>query len=86
MSLTFKSVIEKDAEACYEIAITIGRSSKLVVIRDLSVAQRDDIRLEDEEADWFIEKFDALTEQAPDELFEDALKRVAKPYIDRCWQ
>lgn len=82
---SIKTIIEQDAAFCQDVSVTVCRSLPTVTIHDLSGVGNEDIFMQGEDADEFISAFDALVEQAPDVLFADALKHLALPYVECCW-
>jgi hypothetical protein len=41
--------------------------------------------MQGDEAVDFLDAFDSLIEKAPDVLFVDALKHLARPYVEYVW-
>lgn len=81
---SIKTIIEQDAAFCQDVSVTVCRSLPTVTIHDQS-GINEDIFMQGDDADEFISAFDALVEQAPDVLFADALKHLALPYVECCW-
>lgn len=84
MTITLKKIIEADAFLMRDVDVTIDRRFRHVTIKD-EEGEQEDIFLQGQDAEQFIDQFDALIEQAPDVLFVDAIKHLAKPYVECIW-
>ena len=82
---SIKTIIEQDAAFCADVSVTICRGLPSVTIHDDSEIGNEDIFMQGDDADEFINAFDALVEQAPDVLFADVLKHLALPYVECIW-
>lgn len=81
---SIKTIIEQDALFCKDVSVTVCRKLPTVTIKDQS-GVNDDIFMQGDDADEFIKAFDGLVEEAPDVLFVDALKHLALPWCEVCW-
>lgn len=81
---SIKTIIEQDAAFCQDVSVTVCRSLPTVTIHDQS-GVNEDIFMQGDDADEFIKAFDGLVEEAPDVLFVDALKHLALPWVECCW-
>ncbi len=82
--MRLEEIIEADARYCADVSVTICRKFGTVEIHDQS-GEQEDIFLQGDDGDRFIAEFDSLVEKAPDVLFEDAIKHLAKPYVECIW-
>lgn len=82
--ISIKTIIEQNAAFCQDVSVTVCRKLPTVTIHDQS-GVNEDIFMQGDDADEFINAFDALVEQAPDVLFADALKHLALPYVECIW-
>lgn len=82
---SIETIIKQDAAFCSDVSVTICRGLPSVTIHDDSEMQNEDIFMQGDDADEFIKAFDLLIEEAPDVLFEDALKHLALPYVECVW-
>jgi hypothetical protein len=81
---TLEEIIKFDAEFVGDISITLSRTFETVCIKD-DTGEQDDIFMQGHEAANFIEQLDKLAEDAPNVLLSDAIKHLAKPYIECIW-
>lgn len=82
---SIKTIIEQDAAFCKDVSVIVCRALPAVTIRDESGFGNEDIFMQGSDAEEFIAALDGLTEEAPDVLFEDALKHLALPYAECVW-
>jgi hypothetical protein len=82
---SIKTIIEQDAAFCQDVSVTICRTLPTVTIKDQS-GINEDIFMQGEDAQEFIDALDGLVETAPDDvLFADAMKHLALPWVECCW-
>lgn len=81
---SIKTIIEQDALFCKDVSVTVCRKLPTVTIHDQS-GVNEDIFMQGDDADEFIKAFDGLIEEAPDVLFDHALKHLAFPWVESCW-
>lgn len=81
---SIKTIIEQDAAFCQDVSVTVCRKLPTVTIHDQS-GVNEDIFMQGSDAEEFIAAFDGLVEEAPDVLFVDALKHLALPWVESCW-
>lgn len=81
---SIETIVAQDAEYCRNVSIKICRSFSWVTIRDDEGVQ-EDVFMQGDDAEGFIKAFDGLCEEAPDITFEDALRHLAKPYVENIW-
>lgn len=81
---SIKTIIEQDAAFCQDVSVTVCRSLPTVTIHDQS-GINEDIFMQGQDAQEFIDAFDGLVEEAPDVLFADALKHLALPWVECVW-
>lgn len=82
---SIKTIIEQDASFCKDVSVTVCRKVPTVTIHDDSGVGNEDIFMQGQDAEEFIQAFDGLIEEAPDVLFVDALKHLALPWCESCW-
>ena len=68
-----------------DVSVTVCRKLPTVTIHDQS-GINEDIFMQGDDAQEFIDAFDGLVEEAPDVLFVDALKHLALPWVEVAWQ
>lgn len=82
---SIKTIIEQDAAFCQDVSVTICRTLPTVTIKDQS-GINEDIFMQGEDAQEFIDALDGLVETAPDDvLFADAMKHLALPWVEAAW-
>jgi hypothetical protein len=82
--VTLEEIINTDAAYCRDVTVTICRKLPSVTIKD-GTGEQEDIYMQGDDADQFLAEFDEIVDLAPDVLFADALKYLAKPYVDCLW-
>lgn len=82
--MTLEEIIALDAAYCRDVTVTVCRTLPSVTISD-DAGEQEDIYMQGDDADQFIAAFDVIAELAPEALFVDVLKHVAKPYVDSIW-
>ncbi|MCL2874734.1 MAG: hypothetical protein FWF12_00270 [Betaproteobacteria bacterium] len=82
---SLKRIVKADASHCAGVSIKVCRRLPTVTITD-DAGEREDIFMQGNDAESFISEFDRLVNRAPDMLFEDALKHLAKPYVECIWR
>lgn len=82
--MTLEEIIKFDAACCPDISVKIGWSLGTVCITD-PTGEHEDIFMQGDEGVEWIEQLERLTDAAPEVLFEDAIKHLAKPYVDVLW-
>lgn len=81
---TLESIIKEDAAYCRNVQVQVERRLGTVLIKDETGEQKD-IFMQGDDASRFIQEMEELVEEAPDVLFEDAMKHLARPYVDCIW-
>lgn len=82
--LTLTEIIEGNARHCRRVGIRVCRTLDHVTIIDREGVQ-EDIFIDGEAGLSFIVALDNLLNDAPDVTLSDALRHLAKPWVENAW-
>ena len=81
---TLTQIIQDDAASLLDVDVDIDRDFLTVAIED-QTGIYDDIFIQGEEAEEFIEELDRIYEEAGDVTEDEVAKHLARPYVECIW-